>query len=144
MRTIQNNCTVLLFLTFSLISFAQDSTFNLRREIQLHDYDSKEKTVTLNVGDDTNQLFIMINCRVNKGSVSITIFSPSGHERGDFEIESQFDEGLSETSGKHDEVVEGSINKNIKSPEKGKWLVKIKPTTTNGVLLIDTKQFQGN
>lgn len=144
MKTVQNTCIILLFLIFSLISFAQDSTFNLRREIQLHDYDSKEKTVTLNVGSETNQLYIMINCRVNKGRISIGIFSPSGEKKGDFEIESQFDESLSEASGNHEEIVEGSINKNIKTPEKGKWLIKIKPTNTNGALQINTKQFQDN
>ncbi|MBO3116077.1 hypothetical protein J4050_04925 [Winogradskyella sp. DF17] len=156
MTTIQNKCTALLFLTFSFISFAQDSTFNLRREIQLHDYDSKEKTITLNVGSDTNQLYIMINCRVMKGSISIGIFSPSGEKKGDFEIESQFDETSKRTNEKETgivegrptktttEIVEGRINKNIKTPEKGKWLIKIKPTNTNGVLQIDTKQFQDN
>jgi hypothetical protein len=156
MKTIQNKCLAFLFLSLTMWSYSQESTFNLRREIQLNDFDSEAKTITLNVGSDTNKLYIMINCRVNKGSLSIGIFSPSGEKKWDFEIESQFDEGSKATTRKssgiveggstknNTEVVEGRINKNIKMPEKGTWSIQIKPTNTSGLLQIETKQFQSN
>ena len=143
MKSIQNKCLTLLVLTFTLIGYSQESSFNLRREIQLNNFDSKEKIVTLNVGEDTNQVFVKINCRITEGRVTINMISPSGEKKGDFEIESQFVEGMTE-NGDSNEVVEGTINKNLKMPEKGKWLIVIKPIKASGILRIETKQFEAN
>ncbi|WP_370391360.1 hypothetical protein [uncultured Winogradskyella sp.] len=43
MKTIQNQMTLPFVLAFSYIGFAQDSTFNLRREIQLNNNDKEVK-----------------------------------------------------------------------------------------------------
>lgn len=143
MKTIQKKCLVLLVLTFSLIGQSQESSFNLRREIQLNNEDSREKIVSLNVGEDTNQVLVKINCRITEGRVTINMVSPSGEKKGDFEIESQYIEGTNENVDSN-EVVEGTINKNLKMPEKGKWLIVIKPIKASGILRIETKQFETN
>ena len=150
MKAIQNSLILFIALNCSFIGVSQNS-FSLTRDIELSEKDSREQTITIDVNEDTAQLFIMINCKISKGSVSVKIFNPSGERKGVFDIKSEFNDGETKTNKtigivdgndpeKHQEIVQGSINKTANQPEQGKWLIKIAPIASSGELEINTMQ----
>jgi hypothetical protein len=99
------------------------SDFTIQRAIALTDT-TGEKDVEFTINADTNALGILINCHLEKGTVSIEIRDPQGNKKGVFKLKE-----TTNTSSGWREQVSGKITKEFKNPIKGIWTIRIRADT---------------
>lgn len=110
-------------------SSLSDSTFELKRSINLNDKDTETKNITIEVSEKTLAMGLNISCKVLLGNLKIEIYDPKGKKQGEFSVESQYSNKLplSENDAYNKEVVEGQIEKRISQPIPGQWIIKLIP-----------------
>ena len=108
----------------------------ISRNIQL-DGSSKIEEIKLDVAEDISCLQIAVNSTIKSGSLTMEIFDPKGDKQGNFSVESQIN---SSSSSNAKELVCGQLNKTIKEPMKGKWIIKLKPKNVTGDITIHSNQ----
>lgn len=147
-KSIKSFTVLTLFLFLSTISFSQKSTtsfdqfgqqcsgVNLTRNIHLKGSSSTEK-IKIEVTENTNCIHLGINSIIQSGSLTIEVYDPKGNKQGNFSVESQI--GSNKQFG---ESVCGQIQKTIKTPLKGEWIVKLIPNKAKGEVSICTSMTQ--
>ena len=141
-KSIKLRAVIILVLLLGPIAMAQQdcTDFSITRTIQL-DASSKTKEIKLEVNDDVKCLQIGLISTIESGALTIEIYDPNGDKQGNFSVES----GLSSSSssaGKNKDLVCGQLNKTIKDPMKGNWIVKLKPKKVTGEIMINSRQSQ--
>lgn len=126
--------SAILFLSFSTISFGQETAMNLSRSILLKG-DSMEEEIKIKIDQPVNYLYLKIDCRVTSGKVKLELYAPNGEKKGNFTIEEQLNTSEENTK---EESVQGKITKEIKNPMQGDWIVKIVPIKTKGKVSIQS------
>lgn len=123
--------TGLLFL-LPILTIAQQSDFVINRDIELKGNTSDEQ-ITIDIEADCPRLSLKVMSIIQAGVLKIEIIDPAGVNQGSFSVESQISGGESQR-----ESVEGQINKMIKDPIAGTWVIRIKSTKAHGRLRINT------
>ena len=125
------------------LSFGQGTELDLKRSINLSG-DSETKEIEIKVEDENLLLNIIIKSNVKYGALTIEIYDPNGEKQGNFSVGSQLSSKRSSTESKDEksknEEVNGQIEKKIKEPVKGNWIIKIIPNKAEGTVLIRSKQ----
>ncbi|MEM7186862.1 MAG: hypothetical protein AAF466_09400 [Bacteroidota bacterium] len=139
-KSIKLITAVVIFLMTTPLAFAQHSSCHstLTRSIKL-DNSSKKEEIKIEVADDVKCLGIGLNSTISEGSLTVEIFDPNGDKQGNFSVESQMSSSSS-SEGKNSEMVCGQLNKTIKEPMKGDWVVKLKPKKVTGKIQINSYQ----
>lgn len=121
-----------LTLVLSFSSFAQSTEFTTTRNL-VFNQSSKTKSVDVKIPKAIEALSIEIRCGIKKGNVTIQIFDPSGVKQGEFSVENteESEEEQSLLSMMRENVV-GEINKYIKKPVSGTWVIKFLPENATG------------
>ena len=135
--------TLTMIILFTNLSFGQGTVLNLKRSISLSG-DSKTEEIEIKVEDETLNLNISIKSTVKVGGLTIEIYDPNGVKRGNFSVGSQLNlnrrsSGLKDSKSKN-EVVNGQIEKKVKEPIVGNWIIKIIPNKAKGSVSILSKQ----
>ncbi len=126
-----------LFMFFSLSMFAQQcDVVTTNRNIQL-DGSSDTEEITVEVTEDITCLSIGINSTIQSGYLTMEIYDPKGEKQGNFSVESQL-----KSNAKTKELVCGQMQKQIKEPLKGKWVVKLIPNNVKGDITIHTMLYK--
>jgi len=94
--------------------------------------ESGKKEVVIVVEEENPFLHLNINGSVKTGSVRVEIIDPSGKRQGSFTIENS-DNG-------NGEMVNSSINKNIKNPSTGKWKIQVTSEKATGNIYVSSMQ----
>ncbi|MEM5564477.1 hypothetical protein WNY78_05160 [Psychroserpens sp. AS72] len=135
--------SILLFVLFSFqTSIAQEtSTFDLKRSIKLTPEDIEAQNIKLSVYEKTSFVGLNISCKVILGNLKVEIYDPNGNKQGEFAVESQI---LDKSNGTKDnfyekETVEGQIEKFLKNPMRGDWIVKLIPIKTYAEVEINSR-----
>ena len=131
----------LLFISMMLLVAAsgwsqQCSSMTTSRNIEF-DGDSKKEEMKVSVTEDNDKLCFGISSMLNSGDLTVEIFDPNGDKQGYFSIE-----GQSASKAKKGDMVCGQMNKEIKDPMKGDWVVKMLPKKASGKITIHTMQMQ--
>lgn len=146
----------------SILPQVQDSgtTINLKRVINLES-DSKSKTVTINIEENTLSFYLTIESTIHSGELMIEIYDSQDIKQGNFSVGTQLNTTEKDVSGNANiakalrkqgnyssgtqtitsggESVYGNIVKSLRDPKPGKWEVKIIPTNAKGNVRINTK-----
>ena len=99
------------------------------------DQSSETQSVNIAVSEGNSQLCFGISSTLKSGDLTVEIYDPNGKDYGNFSIE-----GNNSASAKNKDMVCGQINKQIKDPMKGDWVVKLLPSQANGQIAIHTLQ----
>ena len=133
-----------LSLFISSWAFAQScSTINLSKAIQMEN-SSETEEFKVDVSEDVSSIMIGVSSTIKTGKLKVEIYDPNNKKQGHFSVEG--DErlagnlGRSENVGNVKEMVCGTLHKEIKSPQKGKWLVRLIPDDVTGDVNINTCQ----
>ena len=124
----------LLALSFSM---AANQTLHAQTQVELSrtivlENDSNEEEVIIPINESDLQLELMISAYLTNGRIDIEIYSPSGKREWNLAVESQ-------TESYEGEEVTGTIKKFLADPDRGEWVVKLKPENASGIVRIDTK-----
>lgn len=124
------------------LSFGQGTELDLKRSISLSG-DSETEEIEIKV-EETVLLNINIKSNVKVGGLTIEIYDPNGEKQGNFSVGSQLNLNKSSMESKDkkskNEEVSGQIEKKIKEPVNGNWIIKIIPNKAEGTVLIRSKQ----
>lgn len=143
--------SLLSLILFADLTFAQSTNVTLQRTISLPG-DSKTEEIIVNVDEKLIYLLeLSIKSTVSLGKLSIEIYDPKGEKHGNFTVGNQLNsentisikkqEGV--TSGKS-EIVNGTINKIIREPMIGNWIIKIIPNKARGRINIQSNYLYGD
>ena len=114
---------IFLFCTWGLM--AQDYTKVVGgNQLQFNEQKSKVAFFTIDVTEDYNYLKILVKANVHKGNLLCEILDPLGKVIRKIKIET------SANTGNHDNfnsMMLGEMQKSIRMPEKGKWMVQLSP-----------------
>ena len=121
--------TVLFFLSMPLIA-QECSGISLNRNIQLNKSSDIEE-IKIDVAKNTNHMNIGVNSTIRSGSLTVELFDPKGNKQGNFSVESQIS-----SNDQKKECVSGQMQKTIKNPMSGHWIVKLKPKKAQGEVSI--------
>jgi hypothetical protein len=139
-----------LFTILTINAFAQETTFDLVRNVNMFTSDSEVKNISLNVQQNTSSLFVEIVSGVQYGSLTIEIYNPKKEKIGEFSVESQLptsDKVKKEYTQYKDglgEFVSGQIQKYVNSPTSGKWIIKIIPKEAIGNIKISSRSLMND
>lgn len=133
---------LVLFVTQTAFSQSKDTkactSVNLSRNIEF-DGTSEKQEVNIAVSEGNDKLCFGISSTLQSGDLTVEIYDPNGKDYGNFSIE-----GQSSSSAKNKDMVCGQMNKEIKDPIQGNWLVKLIPSKAKGQIAINTMQMQEN
>lgn len=142
--------SLLSLILFADLTFAQSTDMTLERTISLPG-DSKTEEIIVNVDEKLVHLVLTIKSTVSLGELSIEIYDPNGEKHGNFTVGNQLSsantisikkqEGV--VSGKN-EIVNGTINKIIRQPMIGNWIIKIIPNKAKGRINIQSNYLYGD
>lgn len=138
----------------TLISY-DETQVELTRNINLEN-DSKNENVTIVVNEASVRLELIIFANLNKGSVDIEIYSPSGQKESNITVGSprgvhprwwrtflgQKEWNItvgSQTASYKEEIVNGTIKKILTEPDSGEWIIKLNPENASGSISINSK-----
>ncbi len=125
--------SLIMFLSFSALGQQCDG-ITLKRNIQL-DGSSDTEEIKVEVSEDIESFQIAINSTIQSGYLTMEIYDPKGAKQGNFSVESQLN-----SNDKKKELVCGQMQKIIKNPLKGNWIVKLIPKKVKGDISICTTQ----
>lgn len=135
--------TLTMIILFANLSFGQGTELNLKRSISLSG-DSETEEIEIKVEDETLNLNISIRSTVKVGGLTIEIYDPNGVRQGNFSVGSQLNLKRHSSERKDNksknEVVNGQIEKLVKEPIVGNWIIKIIPSKAEGSVSILSKQ----
>ena len=131
-------CLTLFLLLSTTVVGQQCNGITLNRNIEL-DGSSDTEEIKVEVSKDTTTLFIGINSTIQSGQLTIELYDPKGNKHGNFSVESQLKSNKSRT-----ESVCGQMQKQIKDPVKGDWIVKLIPNKVIGNVSICTSLTEQN
>lgn len=140
----------ILMLCFPILVQAQSSSMNVQQEF-IFENDSEESEIYIDIMPDTWTLSFGLVGIVNKGSLSVVLYDPSGKKQGGFGLKSQ--NTRRENSLKNDQVTysfksksamgaKGTMEKSFAKPAVGKWTVKIIPDGVDGHLAVHVMHHQ--
>jgi len=141
-KSIKLRAVIILLLLLGPIAMAQQdcTDFSITRTIHLNE-SSNTKEIKLEVNDDVKCLQIGLISTIESGALTIEIYDPNGDKQGNFSMESDLSSNSS-SAGKNKDLVCGQLNKTIKDPMKGNWIVKLKPKKVTGEIMINSRQSQ--
>jgi hypothetical protein len=142
MKTRMKQLLVLMTILIEGLLFAQSTEFTTTRRLGFNQ-SVKTQQVEIDSPENTAQLNLKILCSVEKGTVKIQIFNPSGKKEGEFKVEGTETESTGELYDLLQNGVSGEINKKVYDPEKGSWLVKFIPEKATGKVQIISKLYIG-
>ncbi len=116
--------SILLFVSV-VLSYAQESSFNLDRQVYMHKPDSQTRNISLNVKKDITFMTLQIASKINFGTLTIIIFNSKDEIVDEFSIENKTTRLDDFKTNNIQEVVTGQITKSIKDPIPGKWKIKM-------------------
>jgi len=125
--------SLIMFLSFSATGQQCDG-ITLNRNIQL-DGSSDTEEFKVEVSEDIESLQIAIISTIQSGYLTMEIYDPKGVKQGNFSVESQLN-----SNAKKKELVCGQMQKTIKDPIKGNWVIKLIPEKVKGDISICTTQ----
>jgi hypothetical protein len=102
--------------------------FTVQRSISFRDTTGK-KDIEFTVNESTSGLGMLINCRLEQGSVAIEIRDPEGNKKGVFQLD-----GATHSSSEWREQVSGKIAKEFMNPIKGVWKIRISANKATAIM----------
>lgn len=135
--------TLTMIILFTNLSFGQGTELNLQRSISLSG-DSEREEIEIEVEDETLNLNISIKSTLKAGGLTIEIYDPNWVKQGNFSVGIQLNlnkpsSELKDNKSKN-EVVNGQIEKKVKEPIAGNWVIRIIPNRAEGSVSILSKQ----
>jgi hypothetical protein len=119
---------------------AQDTILNTTSEIKIEN-SSDERYIETYVAEGTFQLGINISCFLDKGSLRVKIIlEETGEIFGSFAVGGSTTKEKNKES-KFTETVKSEINKVIKEPLPGNYIIKIIAENANASLNVNIQQF---
>ena len=112
----------------------QCSGTSMTRTIELDDSSETEK-IKIDVAEDTKNLSFNVYGLVKSGSLTVEVYDPKGNKHGNFSVESQI-----KASSTAKEKVCGQMQRSIKDPVKGKWVIKLIPKNVTGEISMCASQ----
>ncbi len=125
MKSIKKYILSILLFVSVVLSYAQESSFNLDRQIYMHEPDSQTRNISLNVKKDITFMTLQIASKINFGTLTIIIFNSKDEIVDEFSIENKTTSLDDFKTNNIQEVVTGQITKSIKDPIPGKWKIKM-------------------
>lgn len=102
----------------------------LHRAIELEN-DSKAEDISIDLTGDIKRFMFAITTSISAGKLTIEMYDSKGEKQESIAVGSQL-------NFKKSEIVNGSISKELKEPQPGKWTIKIIPTNATGKIKIQT------
>lgn len=141
---------ITIFTSFSI--YSQDSVFTNSNELDFNN-SSEERVIKINIDESIFQLDIRVESIIENGELSLEIYRPantsiSGAQLNSIpkEIIGEFSIGRStlikdDKNSKTNEKSMSQLNKVIKDPEKGVYVIKFISKNTTGKVKISITQF---
>ena len=107
--------------------------------------DTKSKEITILIKDKTPELKLQIGAKITSGTISFTIYDPTGKKRDDLSL-TWTEEGKCHTiledlpsqktgftgGQPQSDDLTGTFIASYKNPLSGKWVIKVSPNQSNG------------
>lgn len=120
-KAIMTIMSLMIFSSANLL-FSQNNN-NILKHINIS-AQSKIEKVNVEILEETIHFSFSISCNTRAGSIKIEIYNPNGEKVDDITVKN-----LAKKASLI-ENVNGQLNKKIKYPEEGTWVIKIIPTNS--------------
>jgi len=127
--------TLLILLTLTGGSFAQDYLKMEGSKIFSFKHESSASTALVNVTSDYNYLKIHVEGFVQTGEILCEIIDPTGEVKRTFNLICD-DEVIKGQDTGYSSVVKGEMEKAFRNPASGKWKVRVTPKNAQGQIEI--------
>ena len=131
---------LILTLFMTAPTFAQDKPkdpsnqdsgiLSLERQIILKDH-SKEETISINIDKEVKAFMLSVQTQVMEGKLTVEIYDPNQNKEGAFSVGTQLNSSI-------EELAKGQINIELFDPQKGTWIIRIKPEKAYGDINISS------
>jgi nitrogen fixation protein FixH len=126
---------------YAINTYGQENMLNLQRTIPLKQK-TKEQKIEIEVSGDVDQFDLKIMCDIEKGKVTIEVFDPAGRKQGKFTLGSEDYKAEPNEEGEltYADREQGKLEKSVKDPDNGIWIIRVTQQKAKGYLNIRSSQ----